>query len=364
MKDKNFITEIERLCASHFGQEYPGELINHAHEVEKCHRCGAIPEKIRYAFFKITMRCNSDCAYCEHAYSRNQGKLTERSIEEILPVLDGLEKMGVKACSVSGGEPLIYKDIEAVIGGMVARKIEPILLTNGILLPKKLESVYKAGQRYIIMSIDSFDREHYKKNRGIDFESVMKSYDYVLRFRETHPDLVFNVTAVLSENNQRDVIELIEKCTKDGVNVQLTPYHNFINGENSLSVTDACETERVIRRILEMKDEGYLILNSREYLEYFSDFFRTGKRIPRGQYQCLCGYEAVYIWPNLTVRSCWSTSLPTVGDLKEKSLPDIWMSESYSEQRRAMAECRCEGCWLLCTAEFNITRKENLLEKR
>ncbi|MBQ7383731.1 MAG: radical SAM protein, partial [Clostridia bacterium] len=178
MKDKNFVTEIERMSAEHFGYEYPTDFVSHAQNLENRIENKESPSNIRYAFFKVTMRCNSDCAYCEHAYSKNQGNLTERSLEEISRVIKELAEMGVKACSVSGGEPLTYKGIENIIKAMVSNKIEPILLTNGILLPQKLQKIYDAGQRYIIISIDSFNPEHYKENRGIDFDSLMRAYNY------------------------------------------------------------------------------------------------------------------------------------------------------------------------------------------
>ena len=273
MTEKNFVTEIDELSAKRFGWEYPQDNTQHARLVASCIQEGNIPPSIRYAFFKITMRCNSNCAYCEHAYSRNQGTNTEQPKEEIVKVIHQLAKQGVRACSVSGGEPLTYDGLDEIIKTFVENRIEPILLTNGILLPQKLNALYQAGLRYVIVSIDSFEAAHYKENRGINFNALMKAYQFTVDFKKTHPDLIVNITAVVSRNNVKDIVPLIKKAHADGVGVQLTPYHNFINKDEDISVEDLRELDGVIEEILTMKQEGYSILNSREYLTFFSDFF-------------------------------------------------------------------------------------------
>lgn len=354
MISESFVKEIDRLSADRFQRQYPADNIRHAAEVEWDVIGDRVPGSIRYAFFKLTMRCNSDCEYCEHAYSKNQGRYTEQPIEVLLDVVDQLGDAGVCACSVSGGEPLTYTHIDAVIEKMVSRGIEPILLTNGILLPSKAEQLYSAGLRYVIMSIDSFNPDHYKKTRGISLDKVSESYSYMVDFVRSHPDMTFRLTTVLSSSNTSDVVELIERATSDGVGVQLTPYHNFINSDDTLSPKDIEEVSSTVDKLLQMKDGGAMISNSREYLRFFPRFFAEGSRIPHGEYRCRCGYEAVYVWPDLSVKSCWSTTLPVLGNLRENSLSEIWAGEEYRRQRRRMLSCQCEGCWLLCTAEFNI----------
>ena len=364
MIEKSFVTEIDELCAQRFGWEYPDDNIQHAHMVDSCIREKIIPPNIRYAFFKITMRCNSNCAYCEHAYSRNQGANTEQPKEEIIKVVHQLAKQGVRACSVSGGEPLTYADLDEVIKAFVDNRIQPILLTNGILLPQKLERLYESGLRYVIISIDSFEAAHYKESRGISFDALMKAYQFTVEFKKTHPDLRVNITTVVSNTNVNDVVPLIKKANADGVGVQLTPYHNFINKNADIGVENLTQLENVVGEILTMKKEGYSVLNTQEYLAFFPEFFKGKRRIPLKGYQCKCGYENIYVWPDLSVRSCWSTSLAPIGDLKRQSLEEIWQSNEYRQRREDMRNCRCEGCWLLCTAEFTVTHHNYLGEER
>ena len=78
-----------------------------------------------------------------------------------------------------------------------------------------------------------------------------------------------------------------------------------------------------------------------------------GKVIPDG-YQCLAGYSTVYVDPYENVLPCWSGGFGAVGSLREHTLPDIWYGEKYMELRKKMMQCRCPGCWLLCTGELTI----------
>lgn len=357
----NFICEIDNLSCSHRHEIFPNSCSDYAKKVEKHIKNNLIPNSIRYAFFKITSTCNSDCAYCEHAFSHHNNK-EEISLPDLLSVIKQLGELGVTSCSLSGGEPLIYRYIDEAVAAMIDNNIEPILLTNGVLLPNKIQHLYDLGLRYVIMSLDSFESDHYKKTRGIDFDSIMRSYNYMVEFKDKNKDFHFSLTTVISKENIDDIIPLIRKVNADNIGIQFTPYHNFINTTNDMGIENIIKIKQVTEMILSLKRQGNLIYNSKEYLEYFPMFFETKKRVPEG-YVCKCGYNAVYIWPNLDVRSCWSTSLPNVGNLKEKSLFEIWQSDIYVGQRAKMLSCACEGCWLLCTAEFNIMHEKYLQDR-
>ncbi len=357
----NFIEEIDRLSCMHRAEAFPHSCVSHAKKMETCIENDLTPEGIRYAFFKITSTCNSNCAYCEHAFSRNKDK-NEISLSDLQAIIKQLSELGVTSCSLSGGEPLVYKHLNKAVELMKGNGIEPILLTNGILLPDKMPQLYESGLRYVIMSLDSFEAEHYRKTRGIDFASVMRSYKYMVQFKDEHKDIIFRITTVISKENIDDIVPLFNKANNDGVGVQFTPYHNFINKDNDIGVQDIEKIKQLTKQLLDFKQKGKLICNSENYISYFPVFFETKSRIPKN-YECKCGYNAVYIWPNLDVRSCWSTSLPSMGNLKDKSLSEIWGSAQYNIQRRKMLSCECEGCWLLCTAEFNIIHTDYLQDK-
>lgn len=357
----NFIEEIDALACMHNSEDFPVSREKLAYEMEQCIQKDETPSSIRFALLKLTTVCNSDCEYCSHALSRNKSKI-EISMSDLGYVVSELRKMNATACTLSGGEPLTYKYINEAVEMMRKNRIEPVLLTNGILLPQRMDQLYEAGLRYVMMSLDSLQAEHYSKIRGVDFVDIMKAYDYMIHFAKRHQDVIYRLTTVISEENIDDVIPLFEKVMNDGVGVQFTPCHRFSLNEKDLRVRDIKKIQTVINKLLEYKAHGKAVCNSKSYLSFFPEFFASGNRLPDG-YKCKSGFSAIYIWPNLDVRSCWSAGFSCVGNLKEKSLAEIWQSLGYKKQRMRMLSCDCEGCWLLCTAEFNMTHENYLRNK-
>ena len=122
---------------------------------------------------------------------------------------------------------------------------------------------------------------------------------------------------------------------------------------DELAEYDADEVNAVIDELIRMKREGYLIANSIAFLEHFKAFMCRGKVLP-DNYRCLAGYASVYVDTYENVLPCWSGGFEIVDNLKNNTLSDIWYSEKYMELRKRMVQCKCQGCWLLCTGELTI----------
>lgn len=82
----------------------------------------------QYMMMKITNYCNSDCIYCNHAKSRAQGEVKEEiSLERMRAIIDQAVRLGVKAISISGGEPLVRKDVEEIVRQIADSHVVPVL---------------------------------------------------------------------------------------------------------------------------------------------------------------------------------------------------------------------------------------------
>ncbi len=136
---------------------------------------------IDYIRISITDRCNLRCVYC---MPEKGVKLFEHrdilSYEEILRIVGIAVSLGVKKIRLTGGEPLIRKDISYLIASMKAIKgIEDIsLTTNGILLEKYARGLADAGLNRINISLDTLRPERYREiTRGGDISLVLKGID-------------------------------------------------------------------------------------------------------------------------------------------------------------------------------------------
>lgn len=136
---------------------------------------------IEYLRISVIDRCNLRCVYC----------MPEEGIEcipheeiltydEILKICNVVSELGIKKIKITGGEPLIRKDIVNLIRDIKnLDKIEQVTLTtNGILLYDMLDDLYDAGIDAINISLDTLERNNFKKiTRRDGLEKVLKSID-------------------------------------------------------------------------------------------------------------------------------------------------------------------------------------------
>jgi len=87
------------------------------------------------------------------------------SYEEILRFLRVAVKAGVSKVRLTGGEPLVRKDVEHLVEGIASLlpSLDISLTTNGILLPTKAEKLARAGLKRVNVSIDSMQPETYRR---------------------------------------------------------------------------------------------------------------------------------------------------------------------------------------------------------
>ncbi|QSZ66446.1 GTP 3',8-cyclase MoaA [Methanofollis aquaemaris] len=116
--------------------------------------------KVTNLRLSITPRCNLDCYYC-HAEGEVQPR-EELSIEEIREILRVGAKFGIRSVKLTGGEPLLRKDILDIIRA-VPDGIEVSLTTNGTLLEGLAHDLKAAGLSRVNVSLDTLRPERYRE---------------------------------------------------------------------------------------------------------------------------------------------------------------------------------------------------------
>ena len=351
MKDENLFTDIYKLKEKLYGIDKVESIIELVGEVEYSIENNSIPKKIRYLLLKTTNYCNSDCEYCSHALNRVP-KEEKYSIpyEIIMHTIDEAAEMGVDAISISGGEPLIRSDIIDIISKCVECKIIPVLLTNGLLLKQKWDELGEAGLRYLIISMDSVNKQIYEKQRGADFDMAIAGIQAALRMREQYNDLEIHVSAVLTKDNQDDFFELLKYMNSRRIKVQISPYHKREDDVEDYSLVERDKALKLAKKLIAMKRDGYLIANSDAFLMHLPDFFCSNKVMPKN-FKCKVGYTSLAIDTYMNVKPCWSYMYEPVGNLKYSTLKELWYSDKMHYYREKMMRSECEGCWYLCTSE-------------
>ena len=128
----------------------------------------------------VTDRCNFRCSYCmpkevfdkDYAYLPHSALL---SFEEITRIAKEFVGLGVQKIRLTGGEPLLRKNLELLITQLAALRttegapLDITLTTNGSLLARKAQALKDAGLRRVTVSLDGLDDAVFKKMNDVDF---------------------------------------------------------------------------------------------------------------------------------------------------------------------------------------------------
>jgi MoaA/NifB/PqqE/SkfB family radical SAM enzyme len=125
-------------------------------------------QRLPLVTFYLTERCNSRCVTCD--YWRHGRR--DASLESVLRVLPDLERLGTRVALLSGGEPLLNSQWQAIAGALRSAHIQPWLLTSGLSLAKHAVAAASLMDS-ITVSMDGTNAATYQAIRGLDaFDKV------------------------------------------------------------------------------------------------------------------------------------------------------------------------------------------------
>lgn len=133
----------------------------------------------------VTDRCNFRCTYCmpkeifgsDYQFLHRDRVLTFEEIERLARIF---VRFGVKKIRLTGGEPLVRKDLHLLISMLSAiPDLDLTLTTNGSLLAKNAKILKDAGLKRVSVSLDSLDNKIFKAMNDVDFpvEKVLEGMD-------------------------------------------------------------------------------------------------------------------------------------------------------------------------------------------
>jgi MoaA/NifB/PqqE/SkfB family radical SAM enzyme len=143
--------------------------------------------------YYVTYRCNAFCEFCHFGDHTNFNDTPYAELNDFKSNVEQLSKLGVKFIDLTGGEPLLHKDIHLMAEFAHNLKMQTSITTNTLLYPKFAEKL--AGKINLLhFSLDSPDEEEHNRIRKVDcFKSIFKSIEIAKSFGE-FPDILFTVT--------------------------------------------------------------------------------------------------------------------------------------------------------------------------
>src|SRR3954463_7346253 len=201
----------------------------------------------------ITDRCNFRCVYCmpKEVFGRDYAFLERSallSFEEIQRVARIFARLGVRKLRITGGEPLVRRNVEQLIA--MLKEIEPTLelalTTNGALLPQKADALKAAGLDRVTVSLDSVDDATFKALNDVDFPvaRVLEGIDAA-----EAAGLRVKVNAVVKRGaNDDGIVALAERFRGTAHTLRFIEYMD-VGSSNGWRLDDVVPADEIVERI-------------------------------------------------------------------------------------------------------------------
>jgi MoaA/NifB/PqqE/SkfB family radical SAM enzyme len=249
---------------------------------------------------------------------------------------------------LSGGEPLLRRDVYEIIRYAVKLNCYPSIITNGILLKKEnIEKLFDAGLKDIVLSLNGLTDKTHDYTRGFDggFAKVMAAVAE-LKKQQDKKGISIGIATILMGYNLCEMADLVT-WVKDNKLTKITfqaLFHetgtrdytqNWQNQTDLWKPRGGTYSEH-LDKIIDLKKKGLPISNSVEQLEHFKRYFANPDRqLP---IQCRIGIHGFFIEPNGAVKLCYL--FEPAGHIFKDSPANIWNSQKARHIRGRIKSCQ------------------------
>jgi cyclic pyranopterin phosphate synthase len=199
----------------------------------------------------VTDRCNFRCVYCmpREVYGRDYKFLERRELltfEEIARVARVFVSLGVSKIRITGGEPLVRRDLERLVAMLAELDVDLTLTTNGSLLPVKATALARAGLRRVTVSLDSLHDATFRAMNDADF-SVARVLEGIDAARAAA--LPVKVNCVVKRGvNDGTVVEMARWFHGTGITLRFIEYMD-VGHTNGWRLDDVVPAAEIVRAI-------------------------------------------------------------------------------------------------------------------
>ncbi len=270
---------------------------------------------------EVTKRCNARCDFCDY-----WKEVPPKELEDYVDVVKKLDPLSV---SLTGGEPLLRKDLEKIIYNL--RKnfgfLYISLITNGTLLSyERGMKLWEAGLNELSISLDYLDNRHdnTRKIPGLTKHIL----DVAPRLAKSGVSVCFNV--VIKNDNLKEIPKIIKWSADRGIKISLSTYNWWRTNNRKYVVRKEQMKELLIliSEIKRLKDELGNVITSDYYLDRVPVFFERG-----GVPGCTAGLNWVQVTPDGMIKRC----------------SDHPVKCHYTEWKKGLfSPTDCDKCWYSC----------------
>jgi MoaA/NifB/PqqE/SkfB family radical SAM enzyme len=265
----------------------------------------------------VTNSCNATCDFCNFAYNKGRvGKLRWIDADQFDRALRILHFRGIRYISFFGGETLLHPRLPEMIAMTVARDMGPAVITNGWLLPARLDQLAAAGLKTVYVSIDSADMTAHETNRGLKGLG-----DRIRAANRRMPELGMTPFAQVTMNklisDYRSLVPMLQDCGFAAVAFSYPQQARL--GSTTLAWSDDSQLVQFTAPDLAATFDAIDNLRNDFPVNNPSASIADMKRHLRGEpetFACYGGYKSFYMDWNYDVWRCdaWSEPMCSVWD--------------------------------------------------
>ena len=313
---------------------------------------GALNSMLKSRFFThrpfflahaMTFGCNSRCKTC--TYWKNISRMKEdMKTEEVFQMLDEAYDAGMRGYYMFGGEPLIRQDIAEITDYAKNKGFITVMNTNGSLLEQKAAKLKNLD--FAFVSLDYYnDYDDVIRGRPNTFGEVIRGIYELKKIGRTKVALVTTIST-LNWNSMRRMAELASDL---GVGISFNSVEQSMDfGQTTTETTpnfdvglDSEKLKEFYRTLLELKREGFPLLETEDVLEDF---------VNSKPWKCEFSKMFLYVTPNKQVYNCDYTY---AYDLKKGSFEQYFKSEGFWSYVKSSESCN--KCVRTCVRGYSYT---------
>lgn len=286
--------------------------------------------------FCITSKCNLKCSYCKYPEMTKDDMTTE----QIILMIDEFYDMGMRKIGLSGGEPLLRKDLGEILSHCKKKKILVSITTNGVFIDKKIDELKSVD--LVLVSIDG-DQETQDVTKGSDVSQLLNS----VRLLRKNKIKVWSST-VLTKQNLKTIDYLFQMAKKYDFKILLQPVESNLSWAKEMpkdQIPSKEEIKKIVKHSLS-KNRKY-IANSESYLNYI-----LGDANTIDHKNCLSGERSCLIDSNGDIYPCFLAW--------EKMKPLNGLQIGFKEAFLKSPQYKCKGCTYPCHIEMHYLFNINL----
>jgi len=299
----------------------------------------------------LTRRCNLRCAHCYlDAGTRADGGSAELSTNEVRSLLDDIAALSDETMVVfTGGEPMLRRDLTALVAHAAGLGLMAVIGTNGMLLDDaRARELREAGLQGVGISVDSLDPDFHDAFRGRtgSWARAMAAIDACRR-----NDLRFQIHFSVNDDNADELDDMVAFARDSGAFV-LNVFFLVCTGRGQEATNVSVDThDRVLRRITEIaRDESGLMVRAKcapHFKRMAWELDPTWPITAAHGYEaggCLAGTRYCRVTPEGGITACPYME-EEVGSVREADFAAIWRDAPQFQALRApVLEGRCGAC--------------------